>query len=419
MWRRNGLVFLLALIALLAAQAPAGALDVSGTPAPVTGNATWFTGLGSPYGGCGLPQSALDSQNFLALNVQNSPGDYTNLPRPIPAADAAEIGMFDNGLNCGRWVQVTIGDYCTGVNDGAPNEPFCRNGSWISDAYNGATLDMIVADSCDDGNAWCKDDPYHVDLAQASLNQFVLNGQPVGNMYPDHWNNRQVSWQFVPAPGYTGDIDIGFIQGSQPYWPAIAVSHLPNGIHGVQYYANGSWVDATMDSDQGDDYIIGPNGVTSFQIRVIDASGNLVNNGEVYSFSLPSSCTDGCLSAYQHVAYTSSTGVTASPSTSPTASAGTCALSSSVVTSWSGGYQLQLTVTNTGTAPLSGWNVSFAFADTSESVSSSWNAAVTQSGTTVTATNAGYDGSVAAGSAAIFGMIVNGSNSTLSALTCA
>jgi hypothetical protein len=430
MWRRNAVVLVLALIALVIAQAPAGAVEgagavggVTGGSGPVTGNATWFSGLGSPYGGCGLPQSALDSQNFLALNVQNSPGDYTNLPRPIPAADAAEIGMFDNGLNCGRWVQVTIGNYCTGVNDGAPNEPFCRNGSWVSDAYNGATLDMIVADSCDDGNAWCKDDPYHVDLAQASLNQFVLNGQPVGNMYPDHWNNRQVTWQFVKAPNYTGDINIGFIQGSQPYWPAIAVSHLPNGIHGVQYYSGGSWVNATMDSDQGDDYIIGPNGATSFQIRVIDASGNLINNGEVYSFSLPSSCTDGCSSAYQQVAYTSSTGVTSSPSPSASpstsAAAGTCALSSSVVTSWSGGYQLQLTVTNTGTAPLSGWNASFAFADTTESVSSSWNASVTQSGTKVTATNASYNGSVAAGSTATFGMTVNGSDSTLSALTCA
>ena len=111
---------------LLAAQFPASATNVSGTPSPVTGNATWFTGLGSPYGGCGLPQADLDSQDFLALNVQNSPGVYTDLPRPIPAADAAEIGMFDNGLNCGRWVQVTIGDYCTGINDGAPDEPFCR-----------------------------------------------------------------------------------------------------------------------------------------------------------------------------------------------------------------------------------------------------------------------------------------------------
>ena len=32
--------------------------------------------------------------------------------------------MYDNGLNCGRWVKVTIGNYCTGVNDGAPGQPF-------------------------------------------------------------------------------------------------------------------------------------------------------------------------------------------------------------------------------------------------------------------------------------------------------
>ena len=310
-----------ACLTLLLGQLPAGALDVAGTPAPVTGNATWFSGLGSPYGGCGLPQANVDSQNFLALNVQNSPGNYNNLPRPIPAADAAEIGMFDNGLNCGRWVQVTIGNYCTGVNDGAPNMAFCRNGSWVTDQYNGATLDMVVADSCDDGNAWCKDDPYHVDLAQASLNQFVLNGSSVGNMYPNHWNNRQVSWQFIPAPNYTGDIGIGAIQGAQPYWPAIAISHLPNGIHGVQYFANGSWVNATMDSDQGDDYIIGPTtgagtGGTQYQIQVTDASGSLINNGRVYSFTLPSGCTNGCSAPYTAISYTTSTGPSPSPSPS-------------------------------------------------------------------------------------------------------
>jgi len=69
--------------AVLLGQLPAYAITPGGTPSPVTGNATWFTGLGSPYGGCGLPQSALDSQNFLALNVQNSPGNYSNVPRPI------------------------------------------------------------------------------------------------------------------------------------------------------------------------------------------------------------------------------------------------------------------------------------------------------------------------------------------------
>jgi hypothetical protein len=438
--RRNGLVLvIIALFTLLFAQSPAGAIDVSGTPTPVTGNATWFSGLGSPYGGCGLPQSALDSQNFLALNVQNSPGDYSDVPRPISAANASLIGMFDNGLNCGRWVKVTIGDNCNGTNDGAPNEPFCRGGSgFVADQFNGATLDMVVADSCDDGNAWCKDDPFHVDLHQSSLNSFILNGQPVGNMYPNSWNNRQVSWQFESAPNYTGDINIGVIQGAQPFWPAIAISHLANGIHGVQYLSSGTWVDATMDSDQGDDYIIGPSGATSFQIRVIDASGNLVNNGEVYSFSLPASCTTGCSAPYTQVPYTTSAGTSSSPSASPSvspttspsvsptgsssptaAASGSCSLTSSVVNSWSGGYQLALTVTNTGTTAMAGWTTSFAFGDTSESIASSWNAAISQSGTKVTAGNASFDGSVAAGASTTFGMVVNGSNSTLSSLACA
>jgi len=120
----SALVALAASLAILLAQSPAGAINVSGTPSPVTGNATWFTGLGSPYGGCGLPQANLDSQNFLALNVQNSPGNYSDVPRPISAANAALLGMFDNGLNCGRWIQVTIGSNCNGTNDGAPNQPF-------------------------------------------------------------------------------------------------------------------------------------------------------------------------------------------------------------------------------------------------------------------------------------------------------
>ena len=426
---RSGIVVSVALMALLLLQLPAGALDVSGTPGPVTGWATWFTGLGSPYGGCGLPQADLDSQNFLALNVQNSPGVYTNLPRPIPAADASEIGMFDNGLNCGRWVQVTIGDNCDGPNAGAAGQPFCTPGSLVPDQFNGATLDFVVADSCDDDNAWCKDSPYHVDLAQASLNQFVLNGQPVGDMYPNSWNNRQVSWQFIAAPNYTGNIGIGFIQGAQPYWPAVAISHLPNGIHGVQYYSNGSWVSATMDSDMGDDYIIGPTSGTgtsgtSYQIQVTDASGNLVNNGEVYNFSLPSGCTDGCSTPYTPVSYTTSTGPgtgsspTPTPSPTTTSSAGSCSLTSSVVSSWSGGYQLQLTVADTGTTPLSGWTTGFTFAGPAESISSSWNAVITQSGTQVTAVDESYNAAVSPGGSTTFGMTVNGSSSSLAGLTC-
>jgi hypothetical protein len=285
---------------------------VAGGAAPaassVTGNATWFTGLGSPYGGCGLPQANLDSQDFVALNVFDTPQDYNGHPRPIPASDAAQMGIFSNGLNCGRYVQVTIGDDCTGVNDGAPNQPFCRNGSWTADGYNGATLTMLVADSCADGNAWCRDDPYHLDLSQSSLNRFVKNGVPVGDMYPNHWNNRHISWQFVPAPGYTGDIRIGFLQNAQVWWPVIAVSHLPDGIHGVQYDDGSSWQDAAMDGDMGQAYVIGPTttGGRDYRIRVVDASDALLGGGRVYSFSLP--CASTCGPAYTPVTYTTGTG---------------------------------------------------------------------------------------------------------------
>ena len=108
-------------------------------------------------------------------------------------------------------MQVTIGDYCTDSNDGAPNEAFCHDGSWAAEPLSGATLDMLVADSCGDADAWCRDDPNHLDLAENSLNRFVLGGKPVGDLCTASWNNRQISWSFAPAPNYSRDINLGFV----------------------------------------------------------------------------------------------------------------------------------------------------------------------------------------------------------------
>jgi hypothetical protein len=291
----------------------------SSTPGPTsapdtvkTGNATYFYSLGAPYGGCGLPQAFLDTQNFVAVNVANTPGDYTTFRnRPIAAQYASEIGFFNNGLNCGRWVHVTIGNYCNGTNDGAMNQPFCRDGSgWTADAYNGAELDMVLADSCYDGNAWCRDDPNHLDLAQAALNLFVKNGQPVGNMFPDHWNNRQISWYFEPSPNYTGDIRVGFIISAQIWWPTIAIAHLPNGIHGVDYYDGTNWIKAQMNGDLGESFILGPttmSGYTpgsNYRIRIYDCTDQLINNGRIYNFAFPAVCGTSCTDAFVEVTYT-------------------------------------------------------------------------------------------------------------------
>jgi hypothetical protein len=425
-------------LALLAFQIPAGA-------DPVTGNATYFDALGSPYGGCGLPQSQLDSPDFVALNVYNTPGDYSFYPRPLTGADAAKIGLWNNGLNCGRFVQVSVSDYCTGVNDGAVNQPFCRNGSWVSDAYNGATLTMIVADSCGDSNAWCRDDPNHLDLAKDSLNRFAKNGTAVGDMYPNHWNNRHITWQFVPAPSYSGDIKIGFLQGAQAYWPAIAVSHLANGIHGVEYYSGGTWQTAKMNSDMGQSYIIGglTAGATNFQIRVRDVNDQLINGGRAYSFTLPTACGSTCSQPYTATTYTTSGGSsqpttppTTSPTTPPTTQpttppttqpttpptsgptsgpAGACTAAQSVVSSWNGGYQATVTV-KAGSAAIPSWTAKWTFTN-GEQVAQLWNGTYTTSGSSVTAHNATWNGSLAANASTTFGYTGSGTPATV-AITC-
>jgi hypothetical protein len=420
------LALLCACAGLLLAQFPAAAVP-GDPPAPVTGNATHFDGLGSPYGGCGMPQAELETQDFVALNVFNTPRDYAFYPRPLPPAQADKIGLWNNGHNCGRWVQVSIGDFCTGTNDGTPNQPFCRNGSFVGDGYNGATLPMLVADSCGDANAWCRDDPYHLDLVTSSINRFVRgNGTPVGDLNPNHWNNRHVSWSFVPAPGYTGDIQLGFLAGAQQWWPAISVSRLANGIHGVEFFANGAWQTAQMNGDMGQSFIIGgtTTGGTQFQIRVRDAADALINNGRVYSFTLPASCSPQCGPAYTRVAYTTGgappTGTpTPTPTPTPTGPppVGGCSVSSAVTNSWATGYVTEFTVTNRGPAPTTGWAVSFSFAGT-QRVSSAWNAVASQSGQQVGAANQTYNATIPAGGTASWGMQVDGPDQPLSTMAC-
>jgi hypothetical protein len=75
-------------------------------------------------------------------------------------------------------------------------------------------------------------------------------------------------------------------------------------------------------------------------------------------------------------------------------------------------------VTDNGATAITGWTAGFMFADTSQTISNSWNATVKQAGAQVSAVNAGYNGSISAGGSTTFGMVVNGSNSSLAALTC-
>ncbi|MBF0443082.1 MAG: hypothetical protein HQK54_14335, partial [Oligoflexales bacterium] len=93
-----------------------GNLDPASIPIVDTAYGTFFDGMGKPVGGCGVPEEFMVDENgkplpFIALNVQNTPMRGTMLPRPI--RDPSKIGLFNNGKNCGRWVEIKIGNDCS------------------------------------------------------------------------------------------------------------------------------------------------------------------------------------------------------------------------------------------------------------------------------------------------------------------
>ncbi|WP_037680813.1 cellulose binding domain-containing protein [Streptomyces griseus] len=91
------------------------------------------------------------------------------------------------------------------------------------------------------------------------------------------------------------------------------------------------------------------------------------------------------------------------PDPTPT---GACAVTYKITNQWSGGFQADVQLANTGTAPWSGWSLTWAFPN-GQTIAQSWNADATQSGSTATAKNVGWNANVAAGSSVSFGFTGN------------
>ncbi|TDT28030.1 cellulose binding domain-containing protein [Streptomyces sp. BK208] len=72
------------------------------------------------------------------------------------------------------------------------------------------------------------------------------------------------------------------------------------------------------------------------------------------------------------------------------------------VNAWAGGYTAQVKIINLGPA-ASGWKLTWTYAG-DQQVTSAWNAAVTQTGTSVVAVDAGWNGALSTGGTAEFGL---------------
>jgi cellulase/cellobiase CelA1 len=67
-----------------------------------------------------------------------------------------------------------------------------------------------------------------------------------------------------------------------------------------------------------------------------------------------------------------------------------------ITNQWPGGFGVNMTITNTGTTAINGWNLVFAFPN-GQTITQLWNGTFTQSGATVTVTNLSYNAAIAPG----------------------
>jgi Cellulose binding domain len=97
-----------------------------------------------------------------------------------------------------------------------------------------------------------------------------------------------------------------------------------------------------------------------------------------------------------------------------------CSAAYSVQTDWGSGFTAQLTVTNNGTTAITGWTVTYSYTG-NQTLSNGWSGTWTQSGKTVTVTNASYNGSLAVGAQATgvgANFAYSGTNTAPSSVTC-
>jgi predicted carbohydrate-binding protein with CBM5 and CBM33 domain len=90
-----------------------------------------------------------------------------------------------------------------------------------------------------------------------------------------------------------------------------------------------------------------------------------------------------------------------------------------IVSSWTGGFQGEVTVTNSGSAAIGGWTVKWTLA-AGQDITQSWSSTLTKSGSNITVTNAAWNGTLASKASTTFGFIGSYSGSNpVPAVTCA
>jgi endoglucanase len=186
-----------------------------------------------------------------------------------------------------------------------------------------------------------------------------------------------------------------YAQGTAPVWVGeFGTDNTASDISSTTPGSQGQWFSALVSYLTANHWL----GWTYWALNGEDSYALLDNN---YDATPVSSAKENLLATVQFPLPGASTG---SPSPSPSGSAAplSCRAVYSVTGTWPGGFQAQIVLGNTGTAPISPWTLVFTFGG-DQKIASLWNASYTQSGEQVTVTNEPYNSSIAPGASVTVG----------------
>jgi chitin-binding protein len=110
---------------------------------------------------------------------------------------------------------------------------------------------------------------------------------------------------------------------------------------------------------------------------------------------------------------------TQTPTPTPTPTVPTdavCEIEVDVTSRWQGGFQGNVTVFNATMEPVNGWEVAWDFTN-GEQITQAWSSVASQSGSTVTVTNAAWNSTIAHHNAVSFGFIASGTPQDVTSAT--
>jgi subtilase family serine protease len=234
---------------------------------------------------------------------------------------------------------------------------------------------------------------------------FALAGTPAAGTYPSSYPYSHTSNLFDVTSGSNGSCSPAYLCTAQAGYDGPTGLGTPDGTAAFTSGGGGNTVTVTSPGNQ-----TGTVGTAaSVQIHATDSSA-----GQTLTYSatgLPaglSISSSGLISGTPATAATSSVTVTATDATGAHGSAsftwtinpastggGSCHVVYTTNSQWPGGFTAQVVITNTGAAAISSWSLTWTYPG-DQKVTSDFNGpAPSQSGETVTLTNASYNGSIA------------------------